>query len=294
MGKVFTALDKATQAETERVRTKKQEEPPAPKKTPPKPKRASDKSVRKPRVLSSGSWDERLRLAATVTGPVADSFRTLRARILHPPTGKPPKSLLVTSATPGEGKSFVCANLGIVLAQGVDNSSLIIDCDLRKPSLHRLFGLEGKRGLVHYLRDGDDLSELIAPAGIETLSLLPAGPPPLNPAELLESENMARLLRELESRYEDRVILLDSPPLQAASETGILAQHVDGVVLVVRWGGGRREHVQKLVELIGRDHIVGVVFNAYKETVLDAKVFGYYDYQNYSYSDNRASGNNKT
>ncbi len=290
MGKVSKALDKASQTDispvppVDKPRAGVQEE----NSSSPPVRRRARQTVPKADVSASGSWDERLSLATTVSGPVAESFRTLRTRILHPADGKVPKSLLVTSATPGEGKSFVCANLGIALAQGIDTYSLMVDCDLRKPALHRLFGLSVERGLVNHLRDGDDLARMMVPSGVETLSLLPAGPPPVNPAELLGSANMTRLVDELESRYDDRIILLDSPPLQAASETAILAQHVDGVVLVVRWGGSRREHVQKLVDRIGRDRIIGVVFNAYKENVLDAKVFGYYEYQdNFTYGEKK-------
>ena len=237
------------------------------------------KAVRK---SSSGSWDERLSRATMVTGPAAESFRTLRSRILHPNSGIVPKSLLVTSAVPGEGKTFVCANLGVVLAQGSDQYCLMVDCDLRKPALHRLFGLPIHQGLANYLRDGDDLTPMIMSAGIETLSLLPAGPPPVNPAELLGSERMARLVEELEKRYDDRIILLDSPPMQAASETAVLARQVDGVILVVRWGGSRRENLYKLVELIGPDRIVGVVFNAFETNILDKKLFGSYEYYAYA------------
>jgi len=290
VGKVSKALDKASQTDTSPA-------PPVDKPqagvqgetvSSPPPESRENQRVSKAEVPASGSWDERLSLSTTISGPVAESFRTLRTRILHPADGKIPRSLLVTSATPGEGKSFVCANLGIALAQGIDTYSLMVDCDLRKPALHRLFGLSVERGLVNHLRDGDDLARMIVPSGVETLSLLPAGPPPVNPAELLGSANMTRLVDELESRYDDRIILLDSPPLQAASETAILAQHVDGVILVVRWGGGRREHVLKLVERIGRERIIGVVFNAYKENVLDAKVFGYYEYQdNFTYGEKR-------
>ena len=237
--------------------------------------------VKAVRRTSSGSWDERLSQATMVTGPAAESFRTLRSRILHPDSGVVPRSLLITSAVPGEGKTFVCANLGVVLAQGMDHYCLMVVCDLRKPALHRLFGLPLNQGLANYLRDGDDLSPMIMSAGVETLSLLPAGPPPVNPAELLGSERMSQLVEELENRYDDRIILLDSPPMQAASETAVLARQVDGVILVVRWGGSRRENLHKLVELIGRERIVGVVFNAFETNILDEKLFGSYEYYAY-------------
>lgn len=235
-----------------------------------------------------GQWDDRLTLATVTTGPVAESIRALRTRILFPPSGKIPRTLLVTSASPGEGKSFICANLGISLAQGVDNYCLLVDCDLRKPAQHNLFGLGNTLGLSDYLQHKRQIPDLLLPSGVEKLSILPAGPRSINPAELLSSATMASLVDELSRRYEDRIVLLDSPPLHAASETAVLAQHVDGVVLVVRYGASRREYVKALADAIGREKILGVVFNAYKATMLDYKVFGYYEYQQeYYYSEEK-------
>ena len=224
-------------------------------------------------------WDERLIKAMAARGAVAESFRALRTRILHPESGKPLRNILITSASPGEGKSFVCANLGISFAQGVDNQSLLVDCDLRKPSLGKLLGVSNEKGLVNYLRDEETLSNLIVDVGVDQLRIIPAGPPPVNPAELLGSSIMERLIEELGSRYDDRIVLFDSPPLHAAAETSILAKHVDAVVLVVRSGGSRREYVQSLVEQIGKEKIIGVVFNAYTSTLLDNKMFGSYQNQ---------------
>jgi len=233
-----------------------------------------------------GRWDDRLVLAMSTTGPVAESIRTLRTRILFPNSGKAPRSILVTSASPGEGKSFICANLAISLAQGVDNHCLLVDCDLRRPTQHNLFGLANKAGLADYLQHKKKLSELLVPSGIDKLSVLQAGQRSINPAELLGSTSMISLVDELVKRYDDRIVVLDSPPLHAASETAVLAQHVDGVVLVVRYGASRREYIKALADAIGREKILGVVFNAYKSTMLDYKLFGYYEYQqNYYYSE---------
>jgi len=185
----------------------------------------------------------------------------------------------VTSAAPGEGKSFICANLGISLAQGMDNYCLLVDCDLRRPTQHDLFGMDNRAGLSDYLQQKKQLSELLVPSGVDKLSVLQAGAHSINPAELLSSASMVGLVEEISRRYDDRIVLLDSPPLHAASETAVLAQHVDGVVLVVRYGASRREYVKALADTIGREKILGVVFNAYKATVLDYKVFGYYEYQ---------------
>ena len=231
------------------------------------------------KTLPSAPWDERLVLATTTTGAVAESIRTLRTRILYPVIGEPPRTLLVTSASPGEGKSFICANLGISLAQGVDDYCILVDCDLRRPSLHQVFGVSNERGLVNHLQQNIAAEELIIKSGLDKLSILPAGPPPVNPAELSGSDSMIKLVNEMKARYDDRFVLLDSPPLHAAAETAVLAQHVDGVILVIRQGKSRREHVKALADTIGRDKIIGVVFNAHETNVLDTTIFGYQDYK---------------
>ena len=288
MGKVFRALKRADEAvDLEREAGEQATVArPAPGDSGPgfqSPYREEDANERCQRP---GQWDDRLILATVTTGPVAESIRALRTQILFPASGKVPRTILVTSASPGEGKSFICANLGISLAQGVDNYCLVVDCDLRKPTQHSLFGLGNTAGLSDYLQHKKQIPELLAPSGIEKLSLLLAGPRSINPAELLGSAAMTGLVDELAQRYDDRIVLLDSPPLHAASETSVLAKHVDGVVLVVRHGSARREYVKALADAIGRDKILGVVFNAYRATMLDYKVFGYYEYQKeYYYSE---------
>lgn len=292
VGKVFNALKKAGQ-EAEISRT---DEPVLPVQEvaqhdsghqvtaeQPAGRQRSEPVKKASRVLEQGSWDERLIKATGISSSVAESFRTLRTKILHPESGNPVRRVLVTSAVPGEGKSFVCANMAVSFAQGVDRHALMVNCDLRKPALERMFGLSNDQGLVNYLRDNTNLGSLITEVGVNKLSLVPAGPPPVNPAELLGSDMMERLVDELGSRYDDRVVFFDSPPMQVASETAVLAKYVDGVVLVVRWGASRREYVQSLVEQLGKANIIGVVFNAYKSTIVDNKVFGSYEYQKESY-----------
>ena len=234
-------------------------------------------------VVPAG-WDERF-LAARANPAVTESFRRLRAKILHLQDENPIRSLLITSSSPGEGKSFVCANLGAIMAHGVAQHALLVDCDLRRPSLARFFGVESGSGLVDHLRDGRDLSSLIVRTGMERLSLIPAGIPPQNPSELLASDAMSDLMKEVISRYQDRFVIFDSPPAQAASETAVLAQHVDKVVIVVRWGGSGREQVKKLVEQLGHEKILGVVFNAFEMNFFEKRLQGegYYKYYSEEY-----------
>jgi len=218
-------------------------------------------------------WDERLVAANKNLSGVAESFRKLRTKILYPVEGDVPRTILIISADAQEGKSFVCANLGISLAHSVAQHALMIDCDLRRPSLAGLFGLDNNSpGLVDYLRGEEDFARLVQGTGLPDLSIIPAGLPPDNPAELVSSERMADMLNEATNGYADGLILLDCPPFQAVSESAVLAQLVDKVVLVVRWGRAGRENVKKLVEQIGRDKIIGIVFNSFEMNILDRKM----------------------
>lgn len=295
MGKLSKALEKTFPNEDgdsfsniKAVGPKQTEVLPA---TPPKPQ-YSDKSshIEVPqRPFNSHEWDGRLKLATKADSTVIEAFKRLRNKILFPASGTPPKTILITSAIPGEGKGFVCANLGVVMAQGMEHYSLMVDCDLRRPTLANLFGVSSDLGLVNHLKSNTPLERIIFPTGHPKLSLIPSGPPPDNPAELLNSNRMIGLIEELTSRYQDRFILLDTPPFLAASETTILAKHVDAVILVVRWGHADREQVKDLVDTLGKDKIAGLVFNAYEANELEVLLSkkGHYGYKYDTYYYNR-------
>jgi len=246
--------------------------------------RIQDNAVRSGSV-STGAWDARLFKAVNEDMPIAELFKNLRSKILHPPGDRPrPQTILVASAIPGEGKSFVTANLGTSLAQGVDQFCLMVDCDLRRPSLSKLFGVKARKGLVDYLRDGRELGDLLQRTSLDKLTILPAGVTPQNPAELLGSARMHSLLAELADRYSDRIILFDSSPMQAASETMVLANQMDGVIVVVREGKSRRGQVRKLVDSIEQERLLGVVFNGYTTNIIERSLmegYGYSSYQGY-------------
>jgi protein-tyrosine kinase len=231
------------------------------------------------------NWEERLIKVTGFSGQLSESFRVLRSRILHPDDdGKVLKTILVTSAAPGEGKSFVSANLGISLARGMDQYCLVVDCDLRRPTLAGMLGMENDPGLSDYLQARYDVPRLIQKTAVEKLSILASGRPPANPSELLGSARMQGLVQELSSRYDDRFVIFDSPPIQAASETSVLAKQVDGIVLVIRWGASGRDHVRRLVENIGKEKIIGVVFNGYKSNIVESKFLKYSDHYQYDYT----------
>lgn len=231
---------------------------------------------------TSNPWNERLFKAINEDASLPEIFKVLRSRILHPQNTKQSiKTVMVTSAVPKEGKSFITANLGISIAQGMDQHALLVDCDLRRPSLASLLGVSGNTGLVDHLRDDAPLPGLIIKTVIDKLSIIPSGRPPLNPAELLSSDKMMSLAGQLSHRYDDRIIILDSPPITVAAESSVLAGLVDAVVLVVREGVSTKNEIQKTIDAIGKDKILGMVYNAQTSNVFDKAYSKKYDYYQY-------------
>jgi len=227
---------------------------------------------------SPADWDEKISALFDMSSGLGENIKRLRSEIVYPPTGASLRKILVTSMEPGEGKSFISAALGISIAQGLEEHALLVDCDLRRANLASLFNVKCRQGLVDHLVNEIDLGQLIIKTGMRKLSLIPSGSVPVNPAELLCSDKVGRMFAELNERYDDRYTIIDTAPFGIASETAVLAKHVDGIVLVVRWGRSSRDQVKKMVETLGREKIIGVVFNAYETNMLSSKVSGYYDY----------------
>ena len=205
----------------------------------------------------------------------AECFKVLRGQILFPRDRKVPRLILVTSLFPGEGKSYVAANLAVTLALSIDEYVMAIDADLYRPSLHRLFGYGNVQGLHEYLVGGRPLDDLVRESGIDKLSLLPAGRIARNATELLSSNMMATFLEELRGKFKDWFLIIDAPPCQFKAETKSIAQRVDGIILVVMAGKTPRKDVEKAVENFGRDKCLGVVLNGYEKALKN--YYRYYD-----------------
>jgi len=207
----------------------------------------------------------------------AEAYRVVRTSMLLSTAGNPPKTVLVTSGQPGEGKTTTVVNTAISLAQ-LGASVLIIDCDLRKPSAHKIFGVESTKGLSTYLSRDIEIDGMIHKLQIPNLSLLPCGPIPPNPAELISSERMKDLLKMLAERYDH--ILIDSPPLIHVTDPVILSSLVDGVILVVHGGKSSRAVAQRARQELATvgAKVFGVVLNN-----VDMRREGYdeYYYQRY-------------
>jgi polysaccharide biosynthesis transport protein len=212
----------------------------------------------------------------------AEAYRVVRTSMLLSSAGNPPKIVLVTSGQPGEGKTTTVVNTAISLAQ-LGSSVLIIDCDLRKPSAHKVFGLDHINGLSTYLSRDIEIDDLIHKLQIPNLSLLPCGPIPPNPAELISSERMRNLLQTLAGRYDH--ILIDSPPLIHVTDPVILSSLVDGVILVVHGGKSTRAVAQRARQELASvgAKVFGVVLNN-----VDMRREGYDEYYYQRYYSNYA------
>ncbi|MFO7963721.1 MAG: polysaccharide biosynthesis tyrosine autokinase [Desulfobacterales bacterium] len=221
----------------------------------------------------------------------AEQFKILRTSIMYPLAGNAPKTILVTSALPGEGKSFLSSNLAVSIALDINKHVLLIDCDLRNPSLHHFFGFNAGRGLSDYLNGETDLSDLMLRLnGIDRLSLLPAGTLPPNPSELVSTEQMAAFMEEAKQRYNDRMIILDSPPQAIAAESAYLARIVDGIIIVVKYGRTPRQEIEDMVTNIGTDKIIGVVVNQMDLSVPQSSGYSKYGYAKRYYTAHSQKG----
>jgi protein-tyrosine kinase len=207
----------------------------------------------------------------------AENFKVLRAQILFPKDGKRPRTIMVTSAFPGEGKTFVASNLAVSIALGINEHVLLVDCDLRRPSLHKMMGYSNREGLHEYLTGKRELADLLTRTRVDKLSLLTAGIPPTNPTELLSSSAMKDFLKEVKNRYQDRYIIIDAAPSQVTAEVGVLSHYVDGIIFVVMSGKSPRESILKSIENLGREKVLGFVFNGYSKSYKSYRKY----YKNY-------------
>jgi capsular exopolysaccharide synthesis family protein len=242
------------------------------------PSLATEKPKLRGAELPAAAMTTALSLVNDVRSPIAESYRHLRTSLLLSNAGMQPRTILVTSSQPSEGKTTTAINTAFMLAQ-TGAQVLVIDCDLRRPRLHAHFNLPNARGLTNCLSgDGKDLDELIHTYDKQpNLKLLTSGPIPPNPAELLGSDEMRKLLAHLVEKFTH--IIIDSPPAISFTDASILSTFVDGVILVVHGGRSSRAVVrrakQKLMD-VGA-HIFGVVLNNVKiESTHDYYYAGYY------------------
>ena len=205
--------------------------------------------------------------------PISEAYRSLRTNLEFSTLDKPLKTMLVTSCDAEEGKSTILANLAVTTAQ-TGKRVIVVDCDLRRPRLHELFGLGNERGLTTMMVDDAARTEPpLQETGVDKLWLLSSGPLPPNPAEILASQRMGEIISSLAERAD--LVLFDAPPVVAVTDAAVLSTKVDGVLLVVSAGQTRRQYAQRAKSVLEKvnAHLAGVVLN---NVPFDATLHRYY------------------
>lgn len=206
--------------------------------------------------------------------PISEAYRTLRTNLQFAKINSELRTIMFTSSGPAEGKSTTIANVAVALAQS-GRSIILVDCDLRKPVQHRIFGKRNK-GVTNILVDDSPAETFLQETEIDNLRILPSGPIPPNPSELLSSSKMVELFTELKELAD--IVLIDAPPTIAVTDAAVMAAKVDGIVLVIDSTSVRPEMAQKAKDLLikANGHILGVILN--RVEIEEEHAYYYYYY----------------
>jgi len=198
--------------------------------------------------------------------PEVENYRLLRTQIQQRVRENGGNTLMVTSSVPNEGKTLTSINLAFTFAREFQQTVLLVDCDLRKQSIHEYLGYESRKGLIDYLRDNASVSELITWPGVEKLTIISGGRTTIGSSELLGSPRMKELVADMKTRYPDRFIIFDVPPILSAADALAFAPLVDYILMVVRSGFTPIQEISKSLRLMPQEKIIGLVLNRQKST----------------------------
>ncbi|HBG45899.1 MAG TPA: polysaccharide biosynthesis protein [Deltaproteobacteria bacterium] len=271
MSRIDQAIEKAARLREQRSPEKAHKEPPAGRpvaETPSTPARVVDVSCVSPFIVALNDQGS----------AVAEEYRKLKSIIVGLTTGAEEfrNTILVTSSIGSEGKSITSLNLAVTLSRDYDFTVLLIDTDLRRPSLNKYLNLEGEPGITDCLLDGLDLSKALIRTNLGKLSFLPAGRKIDNPAELLSSQKMKDFIAGVKQRYPDRYVIIDAPPILPFAESLSLSASVDGVLFVVRERAASVKHVGEALNLLRGSNLLGIVYNG-----AETEMSQHYSYYNY-------------
>jgi len=197
--------------------------------------------------------------------PLADAYKLLRTRVLRRMRQNGWTSLGITSASMGDGKTLTAINLALAIAMEPNQSVLLVDTDLRRPSVHKRFGIELEMGLEAHLGSGVKIEELLVNPGFERFTLLPCAQPLAGSSEVLASKRMGRLVDELKGRYPSRMVIFDLPPVLVSDDVAAFSTHLDSVLLVVGDGKTQSRELARAVELLEGVELLGTVLNRTEE-----------------------------
>ena len=212
--------------------------------------------------------------------PASEQYRKLKSLIVRlSKMGDLDRAMMVTSPVAGEGKTITSLNLAITMAQEFDHTVLLVEADVRKPSVLKYLGLKSQAGLTDCILDNLDVGKVLIKTGIGSLSILPAGRPVENPVELFSSNRMNAILNEIKQRYKDRYVIIDTTPLLPFAEPQYIANSVDAVVMVVREGLTTPEKLKKALDILKNNNLLGIVSNGVSRINALHGYYGYYGYE---------------
>lgn len=219
--------------------------------------------------------------------PISEAYRVLRTNIQYSSIDRQLKTIVITSSGPMEGKTTTVVNLAVTFAQA-GSRVLLIDCDLRKPVIHKLFLVPNKTGLTNFLAVHDDYKKYIRTCDIPNLEILLCGTIPPNPSELLASNSMKQFIQKMSEEYD--IVFLDAPPVGNVTDAAIISTYVDGTILVANSGSVEIDALKRAKELLSKvnANIIGVVLNN-----LDKSAKGNYHYYQYYYYGEDGQGKKK-
>lgn len=199
------------------------------------------------------------------SNPAADQVKILRTQLLQRLLPGGGNSVLITSPKPGEGKTINAISLAISLAQEIERTVLLIDANLRNPTITDYFGLPQEKGLSDYLLGKVSIPEILINPGIDKLTLLPGGRPLTTSSEFIGASRMEELVKEMKERYPERILVFDGPDILTAADSLLFSKFVDGIVLVVEAESTTRNDVKLAIDRIGKEHLIGTILNQARE-----------------------------
>ena len=214
-------------------------------------------------VSSQVGANEKLVVISDPESADAESFRMLRSEIFAGKDKAKPRTIMVTSVFPGEGKTFVASNLAVSIAIGAEEQVLLVDSDLRRGTIHQVFGYRRSEGFGEYLDRKGPMESLIVKTEIQRLSILPAGQGTASGSEKIASSGMEVFMSEVRRRFHDWVVIIDTAPSHVMAGTRVIGRYVDGILFVVMARKAPRKEIQRSVASLGREKVLGVVFNGY-------------------------------
>ncbi|MCU7816999.1 MAG: CpsD/CapB family tyrosine-protein kinase [Candidatus Thiodiazotropha sp. (ex Rostrolucina anterorostrata)] len=216
--------------------------------------------------ISKDQLREKRVIVGDTNDSISDQYKVLRTHVLQRLKANQWNSLAVTSPNEGCGKTLTSINLAISLAREVNHSVLLVDLDLRRPSIQSYFFTDEQPGISDYLTEGKKLSEILFNPGMERLVILPGNKPFSNSSEMLSSPKMVQLVEELKNRYPNRIVIFDMPPILSCDDMIAFSPYIDAIMLVVSEGVTQKTELARTCELLEKSNIIGTVLNKSRTT----------------------------